>query len=331
MLYHSTNLAGQDVAASGALLVPAGPPPAGGWPVVSWAHGTTGMADRCAPSQTPNLFYNEYADEVSTFLRAGYAVAAADFLGLGTPGVHTYLIGVDEGNAVVDIVTAMRALVPHLRADWFAVGHSQGGQAALFAAALPARHPDLHLRGTVAIAPASGLDVILPAAMSGGDPAVVAYGVYVLIGLAAADPTVSLPDLLGLGARDRLPLITDRECLDQTDAALKDLPPDQTFRIPPARLTELNAELARVANPDGQPVAGPVLVVQGGDDGDVPPAITQNMVQRLQAKGVAVVEREYPGLGHDAVLGPSICDRLAWMAGRGGPVVTGCRPHPTRP
>jgi len=169
LLYHSTDVDGQDIAVSGALFVPPGPPPPGGWPVVSWGHGTTGMADRCAPSETANQYYDEYAQEVASFVRAGYAVAATDYPGLGTPGLHSYLIGVDEGNSMVDVVTASHTVDPGLSPDWFAVGHSQGGQAVLFATRAAGRAPSLHLLASVAVAPASGLSVILPAVLYLGD------------------------------------------------------------------------------------------------------------------------------------------------------------------
>ena len=35
---------------SGAVYLPPGTPPKGGWPVIAWAHGTTGLADHCAYS-----------------------------------------------------------------------------------------------------------------------------------------------------------------------------------------------------------------------------------------------------------------------------------------
>src|SRR5690606_28382300 len=73
VLYASQDHTGRTVPVSGTVLVPQGAAPDGGWPVVSWGHGTTGVADVCAPSLTDNLFYNEYAQEASTYLRAGYA------------------------------------------------------------------------------------------------------------------------------------------------------------------------------------------------------------------------------------------------------------------
>src|SRR4051794_3656476 len=36
-------------------VIPKGDPPSGGWPVMAWAHGTTGMADICAPSWKPHF------------------------------------------------------------------------------------------------------------------------------------------------------------------------------------------------------------------------------------------------------------------------------------
>ena len=52
VMYRSTSAKGEPVAVSGVVSVPEGEPPAGGWPVISWGHGTTGTADRCAPSRS---------------------------------------------------------------------------------------------------------------------------------------------------------------------------------------------------------------------------------------------------------------------------------------
>ena len=329
VVYHSTSVTGRDIAVSGVVLVPPGPAPHGGWPVVSWAHGTTGMADRCAPSEKPNLFYNEYAQEARAFVAAGYAVAATDYPGLGTPGVHSYLVGVDEGNSVVDVVTAAHHLLAHLAPTWFAVGHSQGGQAVLFATRTASRAPGLHLGGAIAIAPASALHLILPAVIEGGDRSDLSYAVYSVIGLSAVDPHIDLSALLGPAGRTRLPLILRGACLERTDASFAGVAPSDIFRIGPQQLAQLDAELGRYDDPDNTPTAGPVLVIQGSTDQDVPPAVTHLMVQHLQQLGADVTERVYPDLNHDQVLGPSLCDQLAWLATHGGPPVASCIPRPT--
>src|SRR4051812_38416743 len=90
VMYHSQSLAGDDIPVTGLIAVPNTPPPDGGYPVVSWAHGTTGLADECAPSIKPDqsitALYNGLLD-------AGYAVTATDYEGLGMPGRHPYLVG----------------------------------------------------------------------------------------------------------------------------------------------------------------------------------------------------------------------------------------------
>lgn len=329
LLYRSTDARDRAVAVSGVLLVPAHRAPTGGWPVISWGHGTTGMADRCAPSQRANLGYDEYGQELSTFLNAGYAVVATDYAGLGTPGTHSYLIGADEGNAMVDVVTAARHRFAALSATWFAVGHSQGGQAALFATRAAHRDGGLRLGATVAIAPAAGLDLILPAVLSGNDPADVAYAIYALAGLSTVEPSVRLADLLAPTARSQLPLILDTDCLEEADAAFAHQPPADVFRLSTAQVQDLSARLDRWGDPDRQPVTGPVLVIQGAEDTDVPAAITQRTVDRLKSLGSDVNLRQYPGLEHDSVLGPSICDQLDFLARHGGRPSPGCRPYAT--
>ena len=89
----------------------------------------------------------------------GYVVVATDYPGLGTPGIHPYLIGVSEGRAVLDSVRAARELPDAGASDRFAVwGHSQGGHASLYTGELAASYaPELKLVGVAAAAPATNL------------------------------------------------------------------------------------------------------------------------------------------------------------------------------
>ena len=163
VLYTSKTPQGKRVAVSGSVSVPKGKPPKGGWPVISYAHGTTGTADVCAPSRNragdPGEAYISYVDpEQNDWLKAGYAVVRTDYQGLGTPGPHPYLIGDAEGHSVLDMVRAARQLESRIGKRFLIAGHSQGGHAALFAAGEAKTYvPDLRLRGTVAYAPASHL------------------------------------------------------------------------------------------------------------------------------------------------------------------------------
>ena len=147
LLYRSTAVDGSTVAVSGDVAVPKGKAPKGGWPVISWAHGTVGIADACAPSKVGTQA-NYDSPLLNSWLKAGYAVVRTDYEGLGTPGPHPYLIGVSEGRSTLDMVRAARKLNPDIGSKLVIAGHSQGGQAALFAASLSKRWtPELKLAG----------------------------------------------------------------------------------------------------------------------------------------------------------------------------------------
>src|SRR3954466_5558007 len=158
VLYRSVGVDGKSIAVSGTVSLPKGKAPKNGWRVISYDHGTTGIADQCAPSKdatsNPAHLYNAYAYPLlNKWLKAGFAVVRTDYQGLGTPGVHQYLVGTAEGRSTLDIVRAARKLTPAIGKRFAIAGHSQGGHAALWGAALAPKYtPELDLRGTVAFA-----------------------------------------------------------------------------------------------------------------------------------------------------------------------------------
>lgn len=127
ILYHSRGLNGEDIAASGVVLIPAGKPPRDGWPVIAWAHGTSGVARMCAPSLMKDVEYGE--EGLMPMVAAGFAVIAPDYAGLGTPGPHPYDNKIPQANDVAYSVPAAFAAVASLGKKWVAIGHSQGGVA----------------------------------------------------------------------------------------------------------------------------------------------------------------------------------------------------------
>src|SRR5690349_21540446 len=106
VLYRSRDQNRDAIAVSGVIVVPRGNAPRGGRPVVAWAHGTTGIARKCAPSLRPSIYQTIHG--LRDLLARGYVVTATDYPGLGTVGPHPYLIGVSEGRAVLDSVRAAR-------------------------------------------------------------------------------------------------------------------------------------------------------------------------------------------------------------------------------
>jgi hypothetical protein len=184
MMYLSESLQGEPIVVTGTALVPSGEAPAGGRPVLTIAHGTSGIADDCAPSK------HAVATELSLmgpFVDAGYLVVLSDYEGLGTPGRHPYLVGESEGRGVLDGALAARGLPDTDAGDQLSIfGYSQGGHGALWAGQLAADWaPDYDLVGTVAGAPATELPIIFGAA---GSLPIAGFLYMIIAGFAEAYP-----------------------------------------------------------------------------------------------------------------------------------------------
>ena len=144
VLYHTTDVTGANIIASGVIVAPDAPAPAGGRTVVGWGHPTTGATAKCAPSNGIDPF--DLIEGLRALLTAGYVVAAADFPGMGVQGPNSYLIGQSEGNSVLDAIRAAQNM-PDTGTmssdDVLLWGHSQGGQAVLSPGRMPERtHPN---------------------------------------------------------------------------------------------------------------------------------------------------------------------------------------------
>ena len=158
MTYKMLGVNGKEVQATSLVFTPKTPVPKDGWPIVIWAHGTTGVADICAPSRL--ALGSDVKNMISKFLAEGYVVVAPDYAGLGSGGDHRFLNVKSEAYSITDAVVAARNwLGTKASKQWVTVGHSQGGQAALGAAQYASR-AQLNYKGTVAVAPASNLKTI---------------------------------------------------------------------------------------------------------------------------------------------------------------------------
>src|SRR5690606_17873413 len=157
MLYTTTNQDGRSAISSGIVVVPR--EGEGDWPVIDWAHGTTGVAQHCAPSLSPQPVESGALFVLPDVIANGWALVATDYIGLGTEGPHPYLVGEPTGHAVLDAVRAARQLDEARLGDQTVVwGHSQGGGAALWTGVLADEYaPDVPLDGVAALAPAADL------------------------------------------------------------------------------------------------------------------------------------------------------------------------------
>ena len=164
ILYTSQRPDGTPAASSGMIFIPTSPAPAGGRPVVAWAHGTLGMGDACAPSRSDNPL-GDTKNWLDQMMSLGYVVVATDYTGFGTPGPNLYLVGQAEARDVVNSVRAARNIEQaHAGTDWIVWGHSQGGHSALWTGHLAKElAPELTLKAVAAAAPAAELPDIIDA------------------------------------------------------------------------------------------------------------------------------------------------------------------------
>ncbi len=162
VLYTSIGFQGEPVAVSGMMFVSNKPAPPEGRKVIGWAHGTVGLAPQCAPSRSKNVL-QDTDDWLNIAMDRGWAVSSTDYLGLGTPGPNTYLIGEQEARDVTNSVRALRNFEPaNAGKRWIVWGHSQGGHASLWTGTLAKEiAPELDLIGVGAAAPAAELLVIM--------------------------------------------------------------------------------------------------------------------------------------------------------------------------
>jgi pimeloyl-ACP methyl ester carboxylesterase len=320
LLYRSKDVNGRTIAVSGSLTIPKGKAPKGGWPVITYAHGTTGDADACAPTRGFDAGdLTSYAFPLlKRWLKAGYAIARTDYQGLGTPGIHEYLVGEPEGRSVLDAVRAARAFDPKLSKRFVISGHSQGGHAALFAAAAAPKYvPELKLRGTVAFAPASHLKAQFETATkapikSGGLAGIILLG---LRGIDVADPSVGVPSLLTPQAAAFYPQ-TKTECLNKLSQ------PDSIGGVPLNQILRSNVDLTKVlaaageSDPENLTPRTPVLIEQGTADTTVFPAFTDQLVAQYQQNGVNVTYKKYDGVTHGGVVDAAAKDATSYIKRR---------------
>lgn len=304
VLYRSVLPNGKPTAVSGLVFTPRGKPPHSGWKLISWAHGTTGIADVCAPSRSLENAYVSYVyPQFNAWLKDGYAIAQTDYQGLGTPGTHMYLIGRAEGASVDDIALAARVIDPSIGNRFAIAGHSQGGQAALFAAAMAGRdRPSLTFVGVAAFAPASHLLTQVEAAhdLTAPGGGLSALGALIVTGAAADSSAVDLHALLSPAAYALLPEV-GRECLAQLAEpnSWGGLAPSQI--VSPGANTTAIYKVLNAENP-ALKIAAPVLILQGEADTTVYPAFTDQLDTELIAKGDQVTYTKFPGVVHGNVV-----------------------------
>ena len=329
ILYTTTRGDGSPATASGLVVVPRSG--SGSWPLIAWDHGTTGYARTCAPSLLDQPFESGALFVLPDVIEQGWALVATDYIGLGTPGPHPYLIGKDSAYASLDAVRASRELrQADVGTKTVAWGHSQGGGAALWTGAVAERYaPDVSLSGVAALAPAANLPSLvehLPDVTGGSIFASFAVAAYT-----ADYPDVTYRRYVHPGAEPIVRAMAGR-CLSNTDALVSvldavGLGADPRIFAQDPTTGPFGARLEENVPP--ATVTVPTLVAQGAADTLVVPSAQAAYVRQACAAGESIDYRTFEGLDHVPLVeadSPLVPQLVRWTTDRfdAKPAAPGC-------
>ncbi|MFG3619753.1 hypothetical protein [Nocardia sp. NPDC047654] len=316
VVYTTTDQHGMPAQASGALYLPAGLPPQGGWPLVVWAHGTAGIGDACAPSRRPQSSRNSaYFDRI---LADGYAVLAPDYQGLGTAGQFSYYNSNVEGASISDAVAAIRNTPFPLSRRWVVIGQSEGAHAAMSAAASNAEKggPATGLSGVVATGLRTDPSKSLPEMFrptSTGSKNQIAYAAYFLASLEEWKLGSVTPYLSDFGKE--FVANAAHECLSDLVVRAQGRRPAALFADPDRPTPTFADDVTALAGYPQDRFTSDLMIGYGTDDVDVLPTDTADYGRRLQEAnpGIRVTVEEYPGEDHSGAFLASLPDALAFL------------------
>jgi pimeloyl-ACP methyl ester carboxylesterase len=293
IMYRSTDTHGSPIAVTGTVLTPRSAWHGSGVrPIVSYAVGTQGEGDDCAPSKALAAGFEYEGPFIAGLLARGYGVVVTDYEGLGTPGDHTYVNRASEGHAVLDAIRAAQRLPEAGLPDDGPVaiaGYSQGGGASAAAAELqPGYAPELKLKGAYAGAVPADLGEV--AKNLDGHYAVGFLG-FALVSMNYAYPELNIPALLNARGKQLFEQVRT-ECTVEAIAAHA-FTQSSTLTNDGRSLTAYLGEepyRARVAEQKIgtlKPTA-PVLIVHSALDDIVPYAQDRDLGRTWCGKGVKV-------------------------------------------
>ncbi|WP_440713481.1 alpha/beta hydrolase family protein [Gordonia sp. FQ] len=321
--FSAKNQHGKMATSTGAVFLPRGKAPAGGWPVISWAHGTVGMADDCTPSAHPRS--ERDVKYLGHWLDQGYAVVAADYVGLGTPGLMAYLDGKTAAHAIVAAtVSAHQLQLPagaKLAKRWAIIGQSQGAAAALNGARYAtefSRGRGLDYRGVVATGIPANLEYLyeqmgpavppfkLPGSLN-------AYTAYILAGLNNARPDLHLTNALNAKGKQRLemgrtlcyPILKQKLAGDDVRT---------WFSRPLQSVPGLSPAIHAYMLTPYKGYDRPIFLGQGLKDADVPAPSALSLYAQMKANNQPVTLHVYPTEDHSGTVLASMPDSTPWLA-----------------
>lgn len=315
---------------TGAIFIPKGSPPKGGWPVVAWTHGTVGVGDNCAPSRNPRT--ERDSNYLNSWLQEGYAIVATDYQGLGSPGPHPYMHSRAAAYATLDAVRAALGAQLALANRVLLVGQSQGAAAAFATAGYaPAYAPDVNILGTIATGipnltpPDSGKVEYREDAQRADavDPAIT-YILYIGAAAQRLDPALSAEGVLTPKGLEAMRM-SETTCVWQMADVVKKygLTWKNTFK---ADFTSYYLPYFKAGYFPTLKISTPVFIGTGTADRDAPANLQEQLVQKICKAGTQTEAHLYPGLDHSQTVMRSFEDSrvFARKVFNGEPVAANC-------
>ncbi|KAL8669338.1 MAG: hypothetical protein Q9168_006063 [Polycauliona sp. 1 TL-2023] len=317
-IYQSATLSNLPVPASAAILWPYSPKTHGEdgkYPVVVWAHGTSGIFAENPPSNHRTLWQHFLAP--FQLVSAGYVVICPDYAGLGvsrTAGgkkiMHQYLASPAHANDIVYAVQAARRIwKDELSRDWIVIGHSQGGAAAWGVAQRQAKESVDGYLGAVAVSPVTNLEKL-------EGPFVNVVGIAMMLGRAEWDTEGGkLENLVTEEGEKRLEMIEESGA--GTSASIPLMLADGVLK-PGWQTNEAFQRYLKEVENGGREIAGPLLVLHGETDQQLSIKATAKAVEDT-AKGWPESKVDFvriPKAGHVPAIQAGQRIWMEWIADR---------------
>lgn len=296
-------------------------------PVLAFAHGAWGVAQKCAPSLSRDFW--KYTAGLQAVSR-GYTVVAPDYPGLGIEGVHGFLVGPDTARSVLDSVRAAGQIAGAAAGKRFAVwGESQGGHASLWTGQR-ARHyaPDLQLVGVAAAAPPTYLvDNLRQASDPSARTFLTTYAIYSWSRFYGT----SMSSVAGAQSRGIITRMAENNCvnfdsLPRLGAILGIMTLRRNLRNVDLGKIEPWAGYARTNSARPAQVDGPLLISQNPKDTIVAAAVTRRFARDACAANKRVRWIDINGKGHGTSASDTVGVTLDWIGDRfaGRPAPSDC-------
>jgi pimeloyl-ACP methyl ester carboxylesterase len=354
--YISSDVAERKTIATGTIISPIGSAPKEGRPILAWAHGTTGSAQNCGPSQItdPTAPLNEYflADgnswtdygipNVEQFIKEGYVVVATDYQGLGGGGKHQYAVAATNGRDLINSARAASAFKEvGAGKKVIAYGWSQGGGAVIAAASLPdyqglkgTAADDLQYLGFVGLAPddqavmlqnpprdEAGATKLINEFTQANVPNVFLFAHYVmgLWGTQAAYPNLKLTDILTDEGAAFVDKLSTNKCVHVMADSFNYAYGDQYKSLLKPSASNSLAWVNGFIDGSVKPVkpVAPVVIYWGTKDTAVPPIEHELYQKQMCAMGANVERIQLPGeQTHFSTPGVSAPMYLEWVKDR---------------